>query len=130
MSFSDEADTCLRVNTIDQLVETEFQNALPSDPFECCLVQYSDNDENDEHISFLTTKEEDDTIPHAIEPNKAVMQLEESMPWAKLKMLPKHLQYAYLGNEFEFPIIISSSLFAVKEKKLLKVLKEHKSASG
>ena len=44
--------------------------------------------------------------------------------------LPSHLRYAYLGDVATLPVIISASLTAVEEDKLLRVLKDHKDALG
>ena len=46
------------------------------------------------------------------------------------KPLPSHLKYAYLGVESTLPVIISSSLTAMEEEKLLRVLRDHKQALG
>ena len=46
------------------------------------------------------------------------------------KQLPTHLKYAYLGEASTLPVIISSSLYNMEEKKLLKVLKKHKEVIG
>ncbi|CAN6560280.1 unnamed protein product [Malus baccata var. baccata] len=46
------------------------------------------------------------------------------------KPLPSHLKYIFLGENETLPAIISSSLTAQEEEKLLRVLKEFKSALG
>ena len=46
------------------------------------------------------------------------------------KPLPSHLRYAYLGNAFTLPVIISVSLIAIEEDKLLRVLRDHKDVLG
>ena len=46
------------------------------------------------------------------------------------KPLPSHLKYAYLGVESTLLVIISSSLNAMEEEKLLRVLRDHKQALG
>ncbi|CAL9010907.1 unnamed protein product, partial [Prunus brigantina] len=51
-------------------------------------------------------------------------------PELELKQLPKHLKYAYLGESETLPVIIASQLGPSDEKKLLRVLKEHKTAIG
>ncbi|CAN6560289.1 unnamed protein product [Malus baccata var. baccata] len=51
-------------------------------------------------------------------------------PTLKLKPLPSHLKYVFLGEDQTLPVIISSSLTAQEEDKLIRVLKEHKSAIG
>ena len=54
----------------------------------------------------------------------------EKPPIVEEKQLLNHLRYAYLGEDSTLPVIISSSLSNVEEKKLLKILKEHKEAIG
>ncbi|GJV31919.1 reverse transcriptase domain-containing protein [Tanacetum coccineum] len=49
-------------------------------------------------------------------------------PTTKLKDLPSHLEYAFLGNNHEFPVIISSLLSTKEKELLLGVLAKHKSA--
>ncbi|KAM2322729.1 hypothetical protein ACFXTH_019374 [Malus domestica] len=51
-------------------------------------------------------------------------------PTLELKPLPSHLKYVFLGEDQTLPIIISSSLTAQEEDKLIRVLKEHKPAIG
>ncbi|CAN6544902.1 unnamed protein product [Malus baccata var. baccata] len=51
-------------------------------------------------------------------------------PVLELKPLPSHLKYIFLGENETLPAIISSSLTAQQEEKLLRVLKEFKSALG
>ena len=54
----------------------------------------------------------------------------EQPPKIEKKPLPSHLRYAYLGDASTLPVIISSSLTAVEEDKLLRVLIDHKDALG
>ncbi|CAN6695182.1 unnamed protein product [Malus baccata var. baccata] len=51
-------------------------------------------------------------------------------PILELKPLPSHLKYTFLGENETLPAIISSSLTAQEEEKLVRVLKEFKSALG
>ncbi|KAB2595522.1 hypothetical protein D8674_030972 [Pyrus ussuriensis x Pyrus communis] len=51
-------------------------------------------------------------------------------PTLELKPLPSHLKYVFLGEEETLPVIISSSLTAQEESKLVRVLKEYKTAIG
>ncbi|CAN6579330.1 unnamed protein product [Malus baccata var. baccata] len=51
-------------------------------------------------------------------------------PTLELKPLPSHLKYVFLGEDQTLPVIISSSLTAQEEDKLIRVLNEHKSAIG
>ena len=54
----------------------------------------------------------------------------EQPPKMEQKPLPSHLKYAYLGIESTLPVIISASLTALEEEKLLRVLRDHKHALG
>ena len=51
-------------------------------------------------------------------------------PKMEQKPLSSHLRYAYLGNASTLPVIISASLTAIEEDKLLRVLRDHKDALG
>ncbi|CAN6586318.1 unnamed protein product [Malus baccata var. baccata] len=51
-------------------------------------------------------------------------------PTLELKPLPSHLRYVFLGEDKTLPVIISSSLTAQEESKLVRVLKEYKMAIG
>ncbi|KAI3463869.1 hypothetical protein Pfo_020532 [Paulownia fortunei] len=46
----------------------------------------------------------------------------------ELKALPEHLRYEFLGANNTYPVIISASLSPLEVEKLLRVLREHKSA--
>ncbi|KAD4179197.1 hypothetical protein E3N88_27788 [Mikania micrantha] len=53
-----------------------------------------------------------------------------SPPKVELKELPKHLKYAFLGEDQTLPVIIASHLEKEQEEALLRVLKDHKAAIG
>ncbi|KAM2490112.1 hypothetical protein PS1_047020 [Malus domestica] len=52
------------------------------------------------------------------------------LPSLELKPLPSHLKYVFLGEQETLPVIISSSLIAQEEDKLVRVLREYKTAIG
>ena len=54
----------------------------------------------------------------------------EQPPEVELKQLPSHLKYVFLGDGDTLPVIISSKLSNTQEEKLLRVLREHKTAIG
>src|SRR4051812_42074062 len=45
-------------------------------------------------------------------------------------MLPPHLKYVFLGDNFTKPVIISNSLSTQEETRLSEVLKKHEGAIG
>ncbi|CAN6560292.1 unnamed protein product [Malus baccata var. baccata] len=51
-------------------------------------------------------------------------------PTLELKPLPSHLKYVFLGENETLPVIISCSLTAQEKGKLVRVLKEYKTAIG
>ncbi|XP_074300626.1 uncharacterized protein LOC141631917 [Silene latifolia] len=51
-------------------------------------------------------------------------------PIVKLKPLPSHLKYAFLGDGETLPVIISSKLTKEREEALIRVLKQHKETIG
>ncbi|CAN6725843.1 unnamed protein product [Malus baccata var. baccata] len=51
-------------------------------------------------------------------------------PTLELKPLPSHLKYIFLGDDETLPTIISSTLMAQEEDKLVRVLREYKTTIG
>ncbi|XP_071939272.1 uncharacterized protein [Coffea arabica] len=51
-------------------------------------------------------------------------------PELELKPLPKHLKYAFLGNNETLPVIISAHLSPGQEDSLIRLLRDHKEAIG
>ncbi|GJU72369.1 DNA-directed DNA polymerase [Tanacetum coccineum] len=49
-------------------------------------------------------------------------------PKLELKELPEHLKYAFLQENNQLPVVISSSLSNIKKARLLEVLQNHKGA--
>ena len=54
----------------------------------------------------------------------------ERPPQLEQKPLPNHLRYAYLWESSTLLVIISTSLTAAEEEKLLRVLRDHKHTIG
>ncbi|GKB32979.1 hypothetical protein Tco_0872380 [Tanacetum coccineum] len=46
----------------------------------------------------------------------------------ELKELPEHLEYAFLQEDNQLPVVISSALYATEKPMLLEVLRNHKGA--
>ncbi|GJT53743.1 hypothetical protein Tco_0988797 [Tanacetum coccineum] len=49
-------------------------------------------------------------------------------PKLELKELPEHLEYAFLQENNQLPVVISSALSIIEKSRLLEVLKNHKGA--
>ncbi|KAB2631105.1 S ribonuclease [Pyrus ussuriensis x Pyrus communis] len=66
-------------------------------------------------------------IPIPISTNKLLPSVIQPVS-LELKPLPNNLKYAFLGEQETLPIIVSSSLTTQEEEKLVRVLKEYKTA--
>jgi len=51
-------------------------------------------------------------------------------PELELKPLPDNLKYVFIGDNNTLPVIITKGLTSVHEKKLVKLLCDHKTAIG
>ncbi|CAN6571430.1 unnamed protein product [Malus baccata var. baccata] len=70
-----------------------------------------------------------DPISISVSANKLLPSVVQP-PTLELKPLPSHLKYVFLGDDETLPVIISSTLTAQEEDKLVKVLREYKTAVG
>ncbi|KAM2593928.1 hypothetical protein TB1_043014 [Malus domestica] len=70
-----------------------------------------------------------DPILSSVSTNKMLPSIVQP-PTLELKPLPSHLKYVFLGEDEMLPVIISSSLTAQEENKLVRVLKEYKTIIG
>ena len=136
MKFTKEKSQCMRVEAIDSIQAY----ALQGNDFESILENV---------LTSSNTLKEDNVLTNKM--NECIASLESSSPLTsmnppietlrvdeknieepklELKQLPSHLRYAFLGNDKTFPVIINASLNALEEEKLLRVLREYKSAIG
>ena len=53
-----------------------------------------------------------------------------SSPFIEIKILPKHLKYAYLGEQETLPVIAASHLTDGQEENLTTVLRKHRETIG
>ena len=127
------------------MIEFVMQNYVDyvsyDDPLKSCLVSPSCVEEvTTSELEFLRSIIEHSEVMEAngwaprfekLPPiEDKVLPSEEKPPKLKLKPLPSHLKYAFLGVEETFPVIISSSLESDQENKLLEILRTHKTAIG
>ncbi|GJX02876.1 hypothetical protein Tco_0188792 [Tanacetum coccineum] len=104
-------DTCHAADIVDLSVVSNMKEILPQDhdnSIEPILYQLPEIHEDDDNPALFTTNSIDDENP----------TLE----------LPSHLKYAFLDNNRELPVIISSLLSDQEKRSLLKVLTKHKKA--
>ena len=127
-----ESDACFMIEAVEDIVAS--QSGL-TDPLETSLVQNAKeelSEEAEEYVQWMDS----------IQPNRrkyykplgentqnSVPSIERP-PQLKQKPLSSHLRYAYLRESSTLPVIISASLIAVEEEKILRVLSYHKDALG
>ncbi|BBG96800.1 transposable element gene [Prunus dulcis] len=123
-------------------IDTMVKEALPMsylEPIEACITQGIRKEEVDSLQAVISPLllELACSMDSYIEIGKRYANQFESLPpptnkapELELKQLPKHLKYAYLGENETLPVIIASHLGPNDENKLLRVLKEHKTAIG
>ena len=106
-----------------------------TNPLEASLVQ-SDSEklgeETEEYVKWMDSFEPNRRKcyePLGENTQMSVPSIEQP-PKMEQNPLPSHLRYAYLGNSSTLPVIISASLTAIKEDKLLRVLRDHKDELG
>ncbi|KAL8100532.1 hypothetical protein AgCh_032694 [Apium graveolens] len=141
MKFPTEDEECLKVDLIDYAVTSKLDHMLLSDALEKALVGEFDSDDEDgnEKLQYLNASPWRRKLDMPFESlgttdlKNAEGNLKpsiEAAPTLELKPLPEHLRYAFLGDASTLPIIIASDLSGSEEDKLLRILREFKSAIG
>ncbi|CAN6697883.1 unnamed protein product [Malus baccata var. baccata] len=130
---------CYAIDVLDSLVFSKFLQAQSNEPLQTVLSQSQDEfDEEDELMEEVAALEA--LAPYPLNVSPLLEPLDSSMshltpstvkaPKLELKPLPPHLKYAYLAEFETLPVIIASDLNPIEEDKLMRVLKESKSAIG
>ena len=119
-----ESDACFMIEAVESIVPS--QSGL-TDPLKARLVQNSKeelSEEAEEYVkqmySFQLNRRKY-YEPLGKNTQTSVPSVERP-PQLEQKPLPSHLRYAYLGESSTLQVIISASLIAVEEEKLLRVL--------
>ncbi|CAN6583757.1 unnamed protein product [Malus baccata var. baccata] len=156
MKYPSENHSCFAIDVIDSLSQDHFDK-LNDDALELVIAQGIDKQNveattmgthgmhdhsfavppNDEIIEMVAALESlpsqsgkySDPILSSVSANKMLPSVVQP-PTLELKPLPSHLKYVFLGEDDTLPVIISSSLTAQEESKLVRVLKEYKTAIG
>ncbi|XP_050104654.1 uncharacterized protein LOC126584261 [Malus sylvestris] len=130
---------CYAIDVLDSIVFSKFLQAQSIEPLQTVLTQSQDEfDEEDALMEVVATLEA--LAPYPLNVSPLVEHLESSRshlipsivkaPKLELKPLPPHLKYAYLAEFETLPVIIASDLNPNEEDKLMRVLKESKTAIG
>ncbi|KAM2151443.1 hypothetical protein ACFX1R_045886 [Malus domestica] len=141
MKFPKDDHSCFSIDILDELAQ-DYLDMLEDDPLETTIAQGLGTEPNmavpkDEHAELVAALESlpkhhgkpSNPSPIPVSTNTLLPSVIQA-PVLELKPLPNHLKYAFLGEEETLPIFVSSSLTALEEEKLIRVLKEHKTAIG
>ncbi|CAL2256544.1 unnamed protein product [Prunus armeniaca] len=134
--------SCFCIDAFDSLAQ-EYLEYLDRDALETTIVQgieliKNGAEPNHEEIGEMVAALESlpqyvgkppIPIPIPVSTNKLLPSVIQA-PTLELKPLPNHLKYVFLGDKETLPVIVSSSLTAVEEEKLVRVLQEYKIAIG
>ncbi|KAM2767000.1 hypothetical protein COP1_022850 [Malus domestica] len=141
MKFPKDDHSCFSIDILDELAH-DYRDMLEDDPLETTIAQGLGMKPNlavpkEEHAELVAAFESlpqhrgkpSNPIPIPVSTNTLLPSVIQA-PVLELKPLPDHLKYVFLGDEETLPVIVSSSLTALEEEKLIRVLKEHKTAIG
>ncbi|XP_071695226.1 uncharacterized protein [Rutidosis leptorrhynchoides] len=128
-------DECYANDHIDVYVHDELEKLLKVDTSE--FDQTFDNEivdleadfrelMNCDNVDETILEDTFESIPH--EDRFRIKSSWEEPPTLELKELPKHLEYAYLKEENQLPVIISSILTQDQKTRLVSLLKSHHKA--
>ncbi|KAM2501778.1 hypothetical protein ACFX1W_032421 [Malus domestica] len=156
MKYPSENHSCFAIDVIDSLAQDHFDK-LNDDALELVIARGIDKQNVEATTigthgmhghSFAVPPRDDviemvaaleslpsqtgkffDPILSSVSANKMLPSVVQP-PTLELKPLPNHLRYVFLGEDETLPVIISSSLTAQEKSKLVRVLKEYKTAIG
>ncbi|KAB2597246.1 hypothetical protein D8674_000166 [Pyrus ussuriensis x Pyrus communis] len=142
IKFPKDDHSCFSIDIIDYLAQ-DFLDSLERDTLETTIAQgigqkfgfaVPRSVEEAEIVAALESLPQHHSKPSnpisiSVSTNKLLPSVIQA-PVLELKPLPDHLKYVFLGDNKTFPVIVSSSLTTIEEEKLIRVLKEHKTAIG
>ncbi|XP_050113837.1 uncharacterized protein LOC126592126 [Malus sylvestris] len=142
IKFPKDDHSCFSIDIIDDLAQ-DFLDCLERDTLETTIAQgighkngvaVPRSEDEAEIVAALESLPQhhgkpSNPISIPVSTNKMLPSVIQA-PVLELKPLPDHLKYVFLGDNETLPVIVSSSLTALEEEKLIRVLKEHKTAIG
>ncbi|KAJ9536000.1 hypothetical protein OSB04_un000828 [Centaurea solstitialis] len=121
LKYPDEREECSTLSEIETWCEEKTLGEILWDAD-------TDDEEEDESEEIPLVTAAFEVLEN--EDRKTLVPSFEVAPDLELKQLPSNLKYAFLGDSGKLPVIISSSLEADQEEKLVQLLKLHTKAIG
>ncbi|CAN6569165.1 unnamed protein product [Malus baccata var. baccata] len=123
IKYPSEDYSCFSIDVFASLAKDHFEQ-LNDDALELVIARGM-NIQNNEAVTMHPHGMNDFSL--ALPSNEDVIEMP---PTLELKPLPSYLKYVFFGNDETLPVIISSTLTAQGEDKLVRVLREYKTAIG
>nr|GFA47177.1 reverse transcriptase domain-containing protein [Tanacetum cinerariifolium] len=117
LGFTDDVSTEVSCPFYEPIVSSSLQNISPFDASDFLLLEEAD--------AFIAI--DDEPISSNIDATYYDPE-EDEPPKVELKELPPHFEYAFLGNNGEWPVIIEKDLSSNEKTDLINVLKTQKKA--
>ncbi|XP_074298038.1 uncharacterized protein LOC141628843 [Silene latifolia] len=129
-------DTCYSVDIVDESSYEFWSDSLVKDPQESLMfldecADFSDDEDDVEELLGIATDEielSDVQLEQVENLAHTLCSVEVKVP--ERKALPSHLQYAFLDDTEQFPVIVSAKLNDEQLTALLTVLKRNRKAMG
>ncbi|KAA3464785.1 RNA-directed DNA polymerase (Reverse transcriptase), Ribonuclease H-like protein [Gossypium australe] len=122
MRYSKEQDDShYFVETTDHIIQNSLQEIMHDDTMELCPTQEADEEDEIDELQTLSSRHMERESIEISNDSKQKPSVEEP-PKLELKQLPKHLEYAFLGENSTLPVIISSELEPKEKEELLQVV--------
>ncbi|KAK9911904.1 hypothetical protein M0R45_035784 [Rubus argutus] len=150
MRYPSDLHSCFSIDILDDLAQRFFE-VMNEDALETTITQSLEfesirnperkrdvdilNEDIEETVAALESlpqrpgKYNNSFIPLPLSTEKLLPSVIQA-PKLELKPLPNHLKYVYLEKDETLPVIIAANLTVLEEEKLIRVLREHKTAIG
>ena len=148
MRYPSDVHSVFAIDDINTLVQ-DFFELSGNDNFEIAISKNLTKDDSKEHANLIKLDDEVEEAMAILDGavtlhtngynvsylelpllNEKLLPSIVQAPTLELKPLPEHLQYIYLGENETLPVIIAKTLTPVQQEKLIRVLRDHKTAIG
>ncbi|XP_073121145.1 uncharacterized protein [Henckelia pumila] len=133
MKYPSENHSICSIDVVDSIVQEVFEEECETENFQMYaqlevegdLAEAYEISEPEIDQTRVTNSKVEISLSH-----KKLLPYVLQAPKLELKSLPNQLKYIYLGDEETLPVIISKKLTEDQERRLVTILKEHKTAIG
>ncbi|KAH9717584.1 hypothetical protein KPL71_021883 [Citrus sinensis] len=148
MRYPSDVHSVFAIDDINTLVQ-DFFELSGNDSFEIAISKNLTKDDSKKHANLIKLDDEVEEAMAILDGavtlctngynvsylelpllNEKLLPSIVQAPTLELKPLPEHLQYIYLGENETLPVIIAKTFTPVQQEKLIRVLRDHKTAIG